>query len=226
MKLKVLYLVSMAFLMLLAIAGRAHAADAAVPAAGVDWGFWLGLIAAIGTSVSLFLHWLAPRTKTTVDDTIRDDLDEALAFVRSFQGKPSDSPSVRAETAPGKGSAAMLTVLLLGGLAVGQSGCAASQRESTIKAAMVTVDAAQKAYVIHDADAQDKIVKSATSSEDGKAKLAAYRLKRERVVKAFVAAYQAIATGAQLSDDRSLASIASAAVEVIAAVKDLTGGAQ
>lgn len=103
-------------------------------------------------------------------------------------------------------------------------GCTGANRESTIRAALVTVDASRSAYVAYDQHEQEQIVAHATSLDDGKTKLAAYRAKRERVVKAFVVAYQAIATGAQLNDDHSLASVASAVIEVIAAVRDLTGG--
>lgn len=133
-------------------------------------------------------------------------------------GPPTSSSS-------GGPSAAMLAVLLLGGIAVTQPGCAAQTRESTIKAALVTVDASKEAYVTYDAHAQDQIVARATSLDDGKAKLAEYRAKRERVVKALTVAYQAIATAAQLNDDHSLAAVAAAIGEVIATVKSLTGGA-
>lgn len=101
----------------------------------------------------------------------------------------------------------------------------ASQRESTIHVSFVTVDAGKEAYLAYDAHAQDEIVASAVSLEDGKAKLAEYRAKRGRVVKALTVAYMAIATAARLNDDRSLASVVAAISDVIATVRALTGGA-
>lgn len=103
--------------------------------------------------------------------------------------------------------------------------CASSTRESTIKAALVAVDASKEAYVAYDAHEQGEIVAAATSLEDGKAKLAAYRGKRAGVVKALTVAYQAIATAAQLNDDPSLAALGAAVNEVIATLRSLTGGA-
>src|SRR4051812_28494914 len=71
----------------------AHAGvGAADPApSGIDWTFWTMLALAVGTGLSLVLHVVAPRTKTTIDDRFRDDLDEVLAFVRgsAIPGKPT-----------------------------------------------------------------------------------------------------------------------------------------
>lgn len=135
------------------------------------------------------------------------------------------APAAGPPTSTSSGSAAMLAVLLLGAVALPQTGCAASTRESTIHAAMVTVDASKEAYVTYDAHAQDEIVSKATSLEGGRTQLTEYRSRRSKVVKAFVVAYQAIATAAQLNDDRSLASVMAAVSDVIATVRALTGGA-
>lgn len=79
--------------------GEAHAAArlalaeqvAAQPTAAIDWGFWFEALLAVGTAASLLLHFIAPRTKNTIDDRLRDDIDEVLAFVRASKlpGKPS-----------------------------------------------------------------------------------------------------------------------------------------
>lgn len=140
-------------------------------------------------------------------------------------------PTVPAVPAPAakalrSGTAAMLAVLLLGGLAVSQTGCAASARESTIKAALITVDASKEAYVVYDGHAQTEIVAKATSLDDGKAKLEAYRASREKLVKALTVAYQAIAVAAQLNDDPSVAGVQKAVGDVLAILKTLTGGSK
>lgn len=104
--------------------------------------------------------------------------------------------------------------------------CAASQRESAIKAALVTADATSAAFVAYDSSRQDEIAAAATSLEDGKAKLAEYRGKRAKAEKAFAVAYRAIAVAATLNDDQSIAALQTAVADVVAAVKELTGGAK
>lgn len=83
----------------------------------------IAIVAAILGAASLILHVVAPRTKTTVDDRLRDDIDEVLAFVRSAPIPAPPTPKIVPPTLP------MFAVLLLGlGLAM-QPSCA------TVKAA-------------------------------------------------------------------------------------------
>lgn len=102
--------------------------------------------------------------------------------------------------------------------------CAASQRESTIKAALITTDAARDAFIAYDDTAQDKIVTAATSLEQGRAALADYREKRARYVTAFAVAYRAIAVAVTLNDQPSLTGMQAAVAQVLAAVAAVTGG--
>lgn len=43
--------------------------------------FWIALAAAVLSAASLVLHVVAPRTKTTIDDKIRDAVDSAIAKI-------------------------------------------------------------------------------------------------------------------------------------------------
>jgi hypothetical protein len=52
-----------------------------------DPAFLLALAGAILGAASVVLHVVAPRTKTTIDDTIRDDVDKLLAFMRGSNAK-------------------------------------------------------------------------------------------------------------------------------------------
>ena len=52
-----------------------------------DTAFILALVGAILGAASVVLHVVAPRTKNTIDDTIRDDVDKLLAFMRGSQPK-------------------------------------------------------------------------------------------------------------------------------------------
>ena len=54
----------------------------------------IGFLTAVGTSVSLFLHWLAPRTKGTWDDNAVAKLDELLAFLRGLATPTTTSPAI------------------------------------------------------------------------------------------------------------------------------------
>lgn len=204
--------------------GVAHAdpAATAAAAAGIDWKFWGGVFVAALTLLSMAMH----RSHNAKIVALTADLDKALALIEELGGKPVavTSPPTLTAVKPASGTAAMLAVLLLGGLVALQPGCAASQRESTIKAAMVTVDASRSAYLTYDQHAQADIVAKATSLDDGKAKLEAYRMNREKLVKALTVAYQAIATAAQLNDEPSIAGMQKAIGDVLAIAHTLTGG--
>src|ERR1044071_9391189 len=75
--------------------------------------FLLALAAAILSGLSIVLHVVAPRTKNTIDDALRDDIDLALGFIRGQRelAKPAGPP-------PSSGAGAgllVLAVLVLGG---------------------------------------------------------------------------------------------------------------
>jgi hypothetical protein len=110
-------------------------------------------------------------------------------------------------------------VLLVGVLV----SCAASQRESTIKAALVTADATRDAFLAYDSDQQTAIVAKATSLDDGRAQLAAYRARRAKVQDALDVTYRAIAVAVTLNDVRSLETLQAALGQVTAALADLKG---
>lgn len=101
--------------------------------------------------------------------------------------------------------------------------CGASQRERTIKGALVAVNAARDGFLAFDAEKQAAIVASAPSLEAGHQALADYRTARAKVETAFVAAYRAISLAATLKDE-PLAHLSSAAEQLRTALHDLTGG--
>lgn len=120
-------------------------------------------------------------------------------------------------------SASSLVLLIAVTAIAGQTGCAASTRESTIKTAMVAVEATDRAFVAYDAMKLADIVVESTSLEDGQAKLANYRKTQSNIKKALVTAYSAIGVAAALNDDHSLSSMEAAIKSVITAVQVLTG---
>ena len=101
-------------LTLLVLRAMVHAdSGAPAPSAGIDWTFWVALGAGLLSAASIVLHIVAPRTKATWDDALRDDIDEVLAFIRGQQ-PAAPSPKI---------PVAMLALLFLGGLAVSQVAC-------------------------------------------------------------------------------------------------------
>jgi hypothetical protein len=89
-----------------------------------DTTFLIALAAAILGAASMVLHVVAPRTKTTLDDTMRDDIDEVLAWWRGRQ-----AGVVPATTKPpaSSGTAALLALVVLGLGAAALPACATAR---------------------------------------------------------------------------------------------------
>ena len=96
--------------------------------------------------------------------------------------------------------------------------CGASQRQTTIKAALVTVDASRDAFLAYDAKAQIEIVADGKTLEAVKQRLDAYRADRIRIVVVFDAAYHAIAAAAVAADAPSLAGMQAALAQLVVAL--------
>ena len=73
---------------------------------------------------------------------------------------------------------------------------ACSGQQAVLRDSLATLNAARDGFIVWDDVHQGMIVRSATSLEDGKRELAAYRAKREVVVRAFELGYKVIATAA------------------------------
>lgn len=78
----------------------------------------IAVTGAVLAAASIILHVVAPRTKNTIDDQLRDDIDEVLAYIKP-RAAPAEPPSQGAapKIVP------MLAALLLGAMAL-QSACA------------------------------------------------------------------------------------------------------
>lgn len=110
----------------------------------------LGFLTAVGTSVSLFLHWLAPRTRSTLDDRAVGKLDELLAFLRGLAPQaisiaspisPTNatitSPQTPSAKAAQAGGAAALLIAALAGIGLVAApalltGCATLRASSAV----------------------------------------------------------------------------------------------
>lgn len=159
---------------------------------------WSGVLA---TAVLGLLHLADPTVAGKQDPTVGDD------------------PPKKATTR-GVGT---LVVLLLGGLTVTQTGClsSATERASTLSAAMVTLDASAKAFELYDGKHTADIAAKAKAASDGaktpedaaaaraaiakaRADLAAYQAVQAKVQKAFATAYSMLIAAGQVNDQPSM----------------------
>lgn len=104
--------------------------------------------------------------------------------------------------------------------------CGASQRTTTIKTALVSVDASRDAFLAFEGTAEQAIVASATSAADSNTKLAAFRADRAKINNLFNAAYHTIAAAATANDDQSVTSMQAAITLLVAAVTPYLGASK
>jgi hypothetical protein len=103
--------------------------------------------------------------------------------------------------------------------------CGASARERAISTALVATNATRDGFIAFDARHQQQLVDSATSLEEGRARIDAYRRQREPIVQGFATVYRAIAMAAVLTDDpTAIPNLLRAADLLRTAIHDLTGG--
>ncbi len=108
-------------------------------------------------------------------------------------------------------------------LAVVAGGCAGSQREDTIRAALISVDSARDGFLAYDRAHEQQLVAEAVSADDAQAKLKAYQAKRAKVDPLFTGAYHGIAAAELLNTDQSLTSMQAAIAQLIDALKPFLG---
>jgi hypothetical protein len=100
-------------------------------------------------------------------------------------------------------------------------GCTPSQRQTTIKTTLATVDASAAAFVAYDKTHQTQIVANATDKPSGESALGDWRKKQTTVGLTIAGAYRAVAIAATLEDDQSLQSMAQAALILAQELRDL-----
>lgn len=108
--------------------------------------------------------------------------------------------------------------LLLIAVALFVASCGASSRTKALSTALTAVDVAADTVVEVSNKRQEQIVEQATSPEDGRARLDAFRAARAPVVDAIASAYKAIAAAAL--GDGELTAVMSAARDAIDRAKE------
>jgi hypothetical protein len=95
-------------------------------------------------------------------------------------------------------------------------------KQKALQTSLTALNAARDGFVVWDKHHQEKIVENATSLEQGKAALAAYRAKRAPVEQGFVIAYSALAVAALEKSAEMILEAVLAAKEVYKLIKILT----
>jgi hypothetical protein len=117
----------------------------------------------------------------------------------------------------------LLVAIALAAAALLTTACGSSKREKTLNTTLAAVNVARETFAAFDDSHQDAIIERATSLEQGRAELAAYREKQAKVVGLFIAAYRAIGVAAVASkDDASLRAAVDALKALTSAIDDLT----
>jgi len=100
--------------------------------------------------------------------------------------------------------------------------CGASARERTVATALTATNASRDAFVAWDSAHQAALVAKATSLDDGRHLLEAYRRQRDPIVQGFAAVYRLIATAAIVSNDpAAVPALLQATAMLQAALKEL-----
>jgi len=115
------------------------------------------------------------------------------------------------------------TALLALALAL-SAACGPNARQTSLKTSLTALNAARDGFVQWDKTAQAKIVEDATSLDQGKAALKAYRDKREPIIEGFTIAYSALALAALEDNVARLTEAIAAAAALYELIKDLTDG--
>lgn len=102
--------------------------------------------------------------------------------------------------------------------------CTHEGRSETLRASLVTVNAARDGLAAWDRQHQQAIADAAKTREQALAEIDAYHQRRQPVLDGFEVCYRAIALAAVQTDSPSLRAALTAAAEVLDAVKKLKGG--
>ncbi len=105
-------------------------------------------------------------------------------------------------------------------------GCGSNSRTTAIQTSLVAVNAARDGFVAYDRQHQIDIADAATSKEEAKAQLQAYRKDRELLLHSFEVVYRALAIAATQNDAPSLTDAVRQATALAESIKKLTAKAE
>lgn len=109
-------------------AGLAEAPPGQQPATGIDWTFWIALVSLLLGLASHVLHYIAPRTKTKVDDEWRDRVDLMLGWWQTAAPKPAPRDPQAGKSFLG----GMIGIALGSAILIAIIACTAAQRTQVV----------------------------------------------------------------------------------------------
>ena len=104
--------------------------------------------------------------------------------------------------------------------------CGPNQRQKTLHASVIAVNAARDGFLVYDRQHESEIVKKATTREEANANVAIYRTSSATVYAAILLAYNAIDIAAKANDDSSYGEAMKATATALESVKAISGGAR
>lgn len=115
-----------------------------------------------------------------------------------------------------------ITCLLLFACTLGAA-CSKSQRQDTLRASLVTVNAARDGFTTWDVEHQQHLVEVAVDRETAVKAVSEYRAATQKpIVDGFTVAYRALAVAATQTDEPSLKAAIVSVTELVDAVRTLT----
>jgi len=103
------------------------------------------------------------------------------------------------------------------------SACNQSQRQDTLHASVLAVQAAEKGFLPWDKQHQQAILDAAPTREEYDKAIAAYRARQAEIATGITLAYKTLAIAATQTDDPSLTAAIAASQDLIATIKQMIG---
>jgi hypothetical protein len=100
--------------------------------------------------------------------------------------------------------------------------CGANARTTALRANLVALNAARDTLLVVSKEREAQIVEKATSKEEGRAQLDAWRVNVDKVAAAIEAGYRAIYAAAILNDVKSASEAGAAVVRALALAKEIS----
>lgn len=191
------------------------------------------VIAGVGAAVDAVravLHFTAPRTASTLDDRAAAALDAFHDRLTKIEALIPNASQTIAKAAPSPAGIGIVAVLFTVGLGAGFAltpGCSGSTqatRAQTISSLDTGLQSATAATATYEHQHTEEIIAAATDLASGKAAIAAFRTKTNKVWVVVSAARAAVDAANTINDDASVAGAKKALNDAIAAVTALTGG--
>lgn len=99
--------------------------------------------------------------------------------------------------------------------------CGASMRTKTLRVSLVSLNAARDTTLAVSKAREAQIVEQATTKEEGRAQLEAWRARADKIVAAIEIGYRAIYAAVILNDTKSAAEAGAATAKALTLVKEL-----